>query len=424
MMRSAFAYRYDKVRNIRTFFGAVVLLGLLTTTLMTITMMLPLFDSADYGDIDSLELEQALHLSRNKTGGGEVPVTVVPPPHLQSTSAVKVPSSFDPNNRMNKQAFTETAVLPLESCSFTMETIQNVSDTNNVSDETDTAARTRTPRTRNKPIWLPGYPGSGSELLRDLVHTMAGDPTAAADIYKDVVHRCQTAITCKTHWPAYPHHAPDLYRETRTTMAAQQQQQQQYHYTFAPNVILLLRNPATALASHFNFKWETEHDVADHTAQAPQADWMTWRNQRFARQINNWKQMILQWHSGGGTGTTAGPYYRVTLYLPYERLVSPRDGPVCAAKLADELRQAGALTVVATNDIPCVWRTVVMDQPRKQRQSHRNDHRYQPSYTPTQQQMMVHMLQDIMLQLPDQVGLNEILTEYVNEIQMNLRIDD
>jgi hypothetical protein len=379
-MRLTIAYPYDRVRNVRAFFGALVLLSL------TITITLPFFDRGD-------------------TGVG-VPVTTV---RLQSA----VPSESD-HQRMSK-AFPET-VLPPEHCSFTIETIQNQVGINNGSD-TDASNSNRKPL----PIWVPGYPGSGSELLRDLVQTMTGDPTAAADIYKDVKQRCSTALTCKTHWPAYKYHAPDQY-----------QYQQQL---FAPNVVMLLRNPATALASHFNFKWEVEQGFQDHTRQAPQADWIVWRDQRFLRQVGNWKRMILQWHHAGVAGAGGhshshshshshlNSYYNVTLHVPYERLVSVgnlSEGPVEAAKLADELRRAGALKVVAATDIPCVWRTVVMDQPRRQR---RQGHRYQPSYTVEQQQVMVDMLQDIMRQLPDQVALTEILTEYLYEIQTNLRID-
>jgi hypothetical protein len=38
--------------------------------------------------------------------------------------------------------------------------------------------------------------------------------------------------------------------------------------------------------------------------------------------------------------------------------------------------------------------------------------------------LMVDMLQDIMLKLPDRAALNEILTEYMYEIKTNLSIDD
>jgi hypothetical protein len=63
---------------------------------------------------------------------------------------------------------------------------------------------------------------------------------------------------------------------------------------------------------------------------------------------------------------------------------------------------------------------VVRDKPRRQR---RQGHRYQPSYTVQQQQIMVDMLNEIMRELPDQVALKEILTEYLYEIQTSLRID-
>jgi hypothetical protein len=457
MRSSAFANAkngYANVRHIRAFFGAVVLLSCFLS--MTVTMMIfPTSDTDSALDRDGIDInvrdfveQQELLLrlvSRNvTTTSSKVEVTATP----ATGPAVRVPSTSihsavqssvdQKRKRMSKQGllFPETpAVLPPKNCSFTMERLMN--STSNHSGM-DTAARTAKANNRHKPIWIPGYPGSGSELLRDLIQTMTGSSggdgnhgdrgdnltrAATADIYDDVTHRCRHAVTCKTHWPAYPRfHAPH---------------QPKYQQYFASNVILLLRNPANALPSHFNFKWEIENKVAHHTTQAPEADWRIWRNQRFGRQIQNWKNMILQWHNqhaggAGDAGADAGAYYHVTLYVPYERLVSPdlsNGGPVLAAKLADELRRASGTKLTAgvvgdnaaAMDIPCIWRTVVLDQPRKQR--HKQD-RYKPSYTVEQQQMMVDMLQDIMFQLPDRVALNEILTEYLYEIKSNLSIDD
>jgi hypothetical protein len=50
---------------------------------------------------------------------------------------------------------------------------------------------------------------------------------------------------------------------------------------------------------------------------------------RFQRQMENWKRLILKWH--------ALPYHQVTLYVPYERLVDSRTGPAVAAQLDKEL---------------------------------------------------------------------------------------
>jgi hypothetical protein len=358
------AYR---VRNIRAFFVAVVLLSLTTTTLI------PLLGQGD------------------------------------TREAVGDPLFSDNGGAL--QSF-ET-VLPPVNCSFKIEMNKNLK--NMIASTTrSTRSTNHTIAARTRPIWVPGYPGSGSELFRDLVQTMTGDPAAAADIYKDVTQRCSNAVTCKTHWPAYPHHAPGKHDQKKYNHTLKHAPK---GFVFAPNVVLLLRNPATALASHFNFKWEAQHGMTDHTVQAPQAAWNEWRDQRLGRQVEGWKRMILTWHRHS--------YYRVTLYVPYERLVDRERGPVEASKLANEFRRAvvgteSARHVAAATDIPCVWRTVVRDKPRRQR---RQGHRYQPSYTVQQQQIMVDMLNEIMRELPDQAALKEILTEYLYEIQTSLRID-
>jgi hypothetical protein len=126
--------------------------------------------------------------------------------------------------------------------------------------------------------------------------------------------------------------------------------------------------------------------------------------------------MIIQWHHADtGVGhSSLNAYYNVTFYVPYERLVSPTlsKRPILLAKLADELRRAGATSVAAAADIPCIWRTAVLDQPRKQR-----NRSYYPSFTVEQQQIYGgHAAR--------YYAATAGPSEYIYEIQTNLHIDD
>ena len=118
--------------------------------------------------------------------------------------------------------------------------------------------------TTGKPVWVPGYPGSGSELFRDLVEAATG--LEAANVY-DVeslsIMTCSSSrtITCKTHWPLLGKRAP--YRPARVRKMSHD------------SAFLLLRNPAKAIPSYFNYIWETLHqniseNIQDHTTQAPE----------------------------------------------------------------------------------------------------------------------------------------------------------
>lgn len=69
-----------------------------------------------------------------------------------------------------------------------------------VKSETKSSVRTDT----TKKIWIPGYPGSGSELLRKLIMAITGEDTSGIYFHpKAHLSTCLkgNVVTCKTHWP-------------------------------------------------------------------------------------------------------------------------------------------------------------------------------------------------------------------------------
>jgi hypothetical protein len=87
-------------------------------------------------------------------------------------------------------------------------------------------------QTRPLPIWLPAYPGSGSEVMRDLVIELTQNKAAAGESY---MGGCQGAVTCKTHFPII-----QIKNPTKNEKVSKQ-------------VVLLLRNPCSAIPSFFNY---------------------------------------------------------------------------------------------------------------------------------------------------------------------------
>jgi hypothetical protein len=84
------------------------------------------------------------------------------------------------------------------------------------------------------PIWLPAYPGSGSEMMRDLVNELTQEEMGGADIYTENCENANT-VTCKTHFPV-------IKRKPRSLSH------------LSKSVIILLRNPCSAIPSYVNFK--------------------------------------------------------------------------------------------------------------------------------------------------------------------------
>jgi hypothetical protein len=91
----------------------------------------------------------------------------------------------------------------------------------------------RSQTTRPLPIWMPAYPGSGSELMRDLVNELTQNETAAGALFKTL--HCRGAVTCKTHFPLQGLN-PEKYKWV------------------SKQAVLLLRNPCSAIPSFFNFR--------------------------------------------------------------------------------------------------------------------------------------------------------------------------
>lgn len=116
-------------------------------------------------------------------------------------------------------------------------------------------------------------------------------------------------------------------------------------------VIILIRNPINALPSHYNYLYEKEHDLPDHTTQAPAGDWIKWRDQHFKEELVLWKEHLIHWM------TEYQSEHR--LVISYERLINAKMGPIETTRIANFLGRTEGVNVVSPASIPCVWDRVV-----------------------------------------------------------------
>jgi hypothetical protein len=126
---------------------------------------------------------------------------------------------------------------------------------------------------------------------------------------------------------------------------------------------LLLRNPLRSIPSHFNNIRESRLGQADHSIQAPQANWEKWRDQTFTRRLTGWANMISSWYGEHALLPT-----RVSLLIPYEALTDKGAGPAVVGQIRKHLLTAGYGNVSALTTMTCHWHRLVFEQPRVKRQ--------------------------------------------------------
>ena len=209
----------------------------------------------------------------------------------------------------------------------------------------------------SKSIWVPSYPGSGSELLRDLVVAITG--LQASDLYKSRKYpeKCfgGKAVTCETHWPVlFETNSPDLYKSKAHSSA-----------------VILFQNPADALPSYVNWQYERYKKVESHRNQAPEHAWRKWRDDKFDEAIKLWKDVLLRWHEELS--------YSIALDLPYEQLTNESTGPALLQELTTIFRDIGS-PVAKDDDLACIWQFVVVKHGGER---HKN-RRYTPGFQPGQ----------------------------------------
>jgi len=180
------------------------------------------------------------------------------------------------------------------------------------------------------PVYAASYPGSGSQMTHYLYEALTGIEAGSA-----WQHRGDTfdRITLKTHYPVRNHRVEGGRLMHR--------------------VILQMRNPMHAIPSYYNFLYEEEYELPNHTVRAPEKSWIKWRDLNFDMEIENWKKQIIYWMDNY---TKLGD----RLVISYERLTDDRMGPVETARIANFLGRTEGVEIVSSSSLlPCIWDKVV-----------------------------------------------------------------
>lgn len=271
------------------------------------------------------------------------------------------------------------------------------------------------PSIPHKPVWIASYPGSGAEMVRDLVQALTGG-LGGGSVYvqRDPPYmdcRSANAATCKTHWPVLPMHSPLLLNETSAD-------------GYSPTAIVLLRNPIHAFPSRLNHLWEVKTNMGEHTRQAPERAWNQWIQKSWKQQVDKYFELIHTW-------TNESFPLQVELLLAYEDLISQESSPSetnplgaqTAQKLVDVLKRSNVRVVQGKGKVACLWRHTVIQKPKKKRAAHA----YTPGYTKAQKDRILDRMETDLLRVggrssPVEQELLRLFQQYKETIQNSTRI--
>ena len=254
-----------------------------------------------------------------------------------------------------------------------------------------------------KPLFFPSHPNSVDDnLLKSLINSMTGLGAGAKSFYassrKMGLRQCfgktETAACMLIHPMVEMSSGPP-------SMATK----------FAPELVYLMRNPATAMPAFMNGK---RIKYAKLPGQTPEDDWRKSRDDLMEGLWNGFKNQLKTWHGY----TEGGAYYKVGVYLVHEHLMDPERGPAAVAKLATVLSEAGFPTA-PKEDMACVWYKSVGG---KAALEHYHKYRYHfddylPGYTKEQQTMLLQELSKLTEEYSSNAELVEILKEYHDTIR-------
>jgi hypothetical protein len=316
-----------------------------------------------------------------------------------------------------------------------------------------TSPATRKGSWTTKPIWMPSYPTSMEDrVVKSLITSLTGNPAGAKSYYasRKGLRKCkgdtETVVCTLIH--------PMIMMDPTPAHA-------KYTSSFSPAVIYALRNPATAIPAHINSK-EIQYHHHPSGEQISEATWKAHRdgeNDKFLVTLQEWSRQLRTWRNMTLNTSDSSPYYRVEMYIAYERFMDYRTGPELVLQLTTLLQSQGFDIPVASQLIPaslsgtkngdktplvanqtavdvnlaatCLWYQSIGKTKLRQHAKYQFEYSsYRPSYLVNQQQLMIKELSDLKNELGSaterargDAALKQILEEYLENVQHNLAID-
>jgi len=236
-----------------------------------------------------------------------------------------------------------------------------------------------------KPMWVPSYAGSGATSVAKagdgsgnigvkLINAITGLKTGAKNYHASrkngVLRRCRSTLdetaACTNSHPLVP--------------IGPEKQAQNFH----PNVLLFVRNFKLAFPANYNDRQIAYHDWR---GQVEEENWRQARDELLEKAFEEWKTLITEWRQITMKKKKNGHYYRIGMYVPYERLLHPETGPALTSRLAGQFQQAG-FAVRPESEIGCTWYETVKEE------WHRlgSFYKYVPGYTAEQKEFILREL--------------------------------
>jgi hypothetical protein len=241
------------------------------------------------------------------------------------------------------------------------------------------------------PTYQASFPGSGARMTHELIRALSGIAISTDHAYAVETNRHRHSVAVKTHWPD-PNGVPlDEFDE---------------HFNGA---VLVLRHPAKAIPSFFNFWYERVHHLANHSTRAPLEEWIKFRDTGLVQQLQYYQHHMEFWlrkyeESRGKL-----------LVVTYEDLTDDIKGPETTAKIAEFLNKAEGVQTVPPESISCIWQKVVKYEDigiKMKFGSHRKGPKGNP-YTDIQLYAIQLMLQEQRIKFQNDPEMVEIMNRYI-----------
>ena len=191
---------------------------------------------------------------------------------------------------------------------------------------------------------------------------------------------------------------------------------------------ILDRVPLTLL-HYLILSYEIKNNLAIHSQRAPVSDWIEWRDRLAEAQIRKFGKFVDYWMERFQS------IDRQRIWISYETLTDDNEGPAEAIRINNFLAESEGVDPIATESVPCVWRSVVKykgqapdskrrrlgDMRRRLDPAHHESQRSGPTerpYTPELLEAMSLMLLDLIQRWGDRhLRLKKILEGYNVDVQ-------
>ena len=247
------------------------------------------------------------------------------------------------------------------------------------------------------PMFQASYPGSGSEMMRDLLSAITGVQTAETKRRNDVV-------AVKTFFPyrSFDIHPSFLNSDMK-------------------KLVLLVRYPLHAISSNFNHIYWKQNHLQAHSVQPPKEAWEDYRDAHFDEELDAWIEHTEYWisHFKGLN----------RLVISYESLTNEETGPQDAMRLSLFIRSIyneGTLNPAPVFTLPCLWfRAVrILDESNsdmfQDSSNHSGEGVYRPAFTTIQLEKTATKLNSLLTKMKNEKRIAPILQSYwehtVNQI--------